>query len=234
MADNRQLEDWHRQALLTEYQVCQQENSSNQLRFWTVAGIFIGVSSALFAGFLFGVLANDRLFRLFVKMITEAGSGTKIWILRIIILVLSLVILSIFWFLRLWMRRVGFLCRINYERMRDIESRLGMWQNWRIYGVDQYKDGKFDSSIKSFEEMLLKYRKPDWWKKWRTIPRYRYGKPNRRNYDAIFGALIFLWLFVVFSLWISLLPIPLAFSLILAFVLAIVIDFLIICLTRPA
>lgn len=218
------------QALLTEYQTLQDDNSSSMTSFWTIAGIFIGISTALFAGLIYGVLANDRLFGVFVKMITEAVSGTEIWVLRIIMSLLAVVVLFVFWFLRLWMRRIGFRQQINYERMRDIEQELGMWHVWRVYGVDSYKDGKFDSSIKSFEEMLLNYRKPEWWKKWRTIPRY--GKPNRSNYDAIFGALIFLWSLLIISVWLPIIAAFPMFIILMDFLLALGGTILVVYLTR--
>jgi hypothetical protein len=61
MADE-QLEDWQRQALLIEYQVCQEDNSANFQGFWTLAAIFIGLSSAFLAGLIYAVIANESVF----------------------------------------------------------------------------------------------------------------------------------------------------------------------------
>ena len=229
------IPNWQRQAWLTEYEACQEKNSSDQIRFWTVAGIFIGISSALIAGLMYGILANELLFDLFLETIADASDEREIWTLRIVISMLSLVILFIFWFLRLWMRRVGFLNQINYERMRDIERELGMWHNWRVFGVDRWRGNNFHDRDRN---RLLAYQPAEFWQAWRRVPRY--GQPNRLNYNMIFGAIIFLWSLLIASLWVpflsNLLPtssIPCLIILIIDLVLAAIIAFLVIFWTRP-
>ncbi len=60
---NGDITDEQRKILLIEYQVCEQDNDGNFQGYWTLAGIFIGVSSALLAGLIYGVMANDGSLR---------------------------------------------------------------------------------------------------------------------------------------------------------------------------
>jgi hypothetical protein len=127
-------------SLLTEYQVCQHDNSYTSVSYWTLAGIFIGISSALLAGLIYGVLANNDLFQIFGQAITTISATRQIWMLRIIILILGIGIIWMLCCLWHWLKRVRLLQQINYRRMREIELELGMWKSWRVHAIDEWQE----------------------------------------------------------------------------------------------
>jgi hypothetical protein len=118
--------------LLKEYEVCEQDISSTSINYWTLAGIFIGISSALLGGLLYGILTN-------IQVITTISTSDALT-LRIIISVLSGAIITILVFLYFWLKRVNYLADRNYERMREIELELGMWKSWRIHSIDRWNE----------------------------------------------------------------------------------------------
>jgi len=122
------------QAWLVEYQVCQQDANSTSSNYWTLAGIFIGVSSVLLAGIIYGVLANDN------------GFNAIDCTLRTLVTIFGVAIITILVFLWFWLKRVNYLTDRNYERMREIELDLGMWKSWRVHSIDTWKDLGFKSS----------------------------------------------------------------------------------------
>jgi len=140
MADNRQIEDWQGQALLTEYQACQNDVNSESANYWSMARIFYGISTALLVALIFWVVANPEVFTTFVAVLSKGRYATlkgessllSIKLLNLIILLASVVTISISHFLRGWLNRVSFLQQINFRRMRDIELELGMWKSWRF------------------------------------------------------------------------------------------------------
>jgi len=213
------LSDNERQALLVEYQACQHDNNASGSSYWTLTGIFIGFSSVLLGGLVYGLLQNNELLQ---TLLLEVKLSPQILALLVIAIVVGGVVIAILCFLRRWLRRVGFLQQINFERMRDIERELGMWKSWRVHGVDHWTSNRFDNSVLPNDSArLLEYRDVNFWQHWRN--RARYEQSSRWHYDGIFGGLIFLWSFVVLSvLFLTLVRFsPLAFSLILAFVLAV-------------
>jgi hypothetical protein len=119
-----------------------------------------------------------------------------------VVLLLSLV--------RLWLRRYIFLQQSNFERMREIESSLGMWKSWRVHGIDHWnkKASDFDDEITD-KASLISYKSRDWWRSWRMG--HKYASPSGLYYDWIFGVLIFLWLFQIFAVS-SLFKFPSSFS----------------------
>ena len=58
---NEQLKDWQRQAMLNEYQACQNDNNSTAQNYWLLSGIFIGLSTALLGALLYGILVNFQV-----------------------------------------------------------------------------------------------------------------------------------------------------------------------------
>lgn len=131
------------QALLTEYQACQQDNSSTSISYWTLAGIFFGISSALLAALIYGVLANRDLFQILLSETTSSNALNQRIVLGVT-LVLGTGIIFVLCFLWGWLKRVGFLQQINYERMREIELELGMWKSWRVHALDQWPIKRYD------------------------------------------------------------------------------------------
>lgn len=121
--------------LLKEYEVCQQAINSSSQNYWLITGIFIGVSSALLAGLMLGVLSNDGLFNAITGKTTE-----DLQILRIVTTFLGVPVIIIIIMLFLWLQRVNYLSDRTYERMREIELEYGMWKHWIILTIDKWKD----------------------------------------------------------------------------------------------
>jgi hypothetical protein len=128
----RQLEDWQRQAMLTEYQACQNDNSSTAQNYWLLSGIFIGLSTALLGALLYGILTNFQV----VTTLIEKDAHT----LRTIVAVIGASIIIILTFLYFWVKRIHYLADRNFARMREIELELGMWKSWRIHIPDRWND----------------------------------------------------------------------------------------------
>jgi len=149
------------EALLAEYEACEQDNNASPSVYWTMAGIFIGISSAMLGGLIYGVMANNELFQtlfevISMKQITTNGDPRQILMLGIIILILGSVIVFILYFLKGWLRRISFLQQINFERMREIELELGMWKSWRVHGIDNWmeiRDRVGDEWLKRSDEL---------------------------------------------------------------------------------
>ncbi|MFQ5997042.1 MAG: hypothetical protein ACE5KP_05400 [Dehalococcoidales bacterium] len=234
----REVPNWQRQAWLTEYQALQHDNSASGVSYWTLAGIFIGFSSALLGGLIYAVLRNTELLRTILQEVIPTDVLPQVWALCLIAIVVGGVVIAILCFLRRWLRRVSFLQQINFERMRDIERELGMWKSWRVYGVDHWRGNDFDNTISDEDSnRLVDYQPPNYqrlkfWQHWRN--KTRYEQSSRWHYDGIFGGLIFLWSFVVLSvLFLTLVRLaPVTLSLTLAFVLAIGLAFLLVWLSR--
>ena len=111
--------------------------------------------------------------------------------------------------------------------MRDIESQLGMWKSWRVHGVDHWnvKSCDFDNE-KVDNNSLVTYKSQDWWCHWKAGRRY--ARSSGWYYDGIFVVLIFLWLYVVFTIF---RPSKLPWSIISALIIGAV-DFFIIRFTQ--
>ncbi|UCG09997.1 MAG: hypothetical protein JSW30_04505 [Dehalococcoidia bacterium] len=110
---------WNYQALLTEYQVCQQHNNSRGSQYWITVGIFLGINTA----FLVAV-AN-------VMSKAPVPEYSK-WFVFGIGVAIVLIIICLF----RWLNRVNWYIRIDHARMREIEETLGMLKNRTIHWVD--------------------------------------------------------------------------------------------------
>ncbi len=184
----QQLQDLRRQAWLTEYQVCQHYNSQQSTSYWTLTSIFIGFSSVLLGALIYAFSSNKYS-----------------CLLGIITCVISIAVLLILYFLKGWGKRVAFLQQINFMRMREIESELGMRASWRVHGTDNWiGEGKFkgkitDSDKKADIDMLLDYKSPEWWEKMRydcdqRFPKYEFS--SSWHYTGILYTLFSLWTLV--------------------------------------
>lgn len=154
---NIDAEEPSEQALLREYEACQHDSSSTSVSFWTLASIFIGISSALLAGLLYGLIANNNLFPVLLKVLfgesAQSSELRLILTLSLIVIILSISIFIILYKLWGWLRRARFLQQTNFKRMREIELELGMWKSWRIHTIDEWQRIKDD---KPFEKKLDK------------------------------------------------------------------------------
>jgi len=130
--------------LLKEYEVCQQASNANASSYWIMAGIFFGITSALLGGLLYAILSNERLFPILIETVTTINAPStpisQSWILRILVTVMGIGAIILLHFLKRWLKRITFLSRLNFERMREIELELGMWKSWRVHAVDQWQE----------------------------------------------------------------------------------------------
>jgi len=123
-----------RQAWLTEYQVCSDNNISTGDTYWMVASIFFAISSGLLAAIIGGVLANDSLFNsLFCN--NEPRKTLTVGIIALILAIANIIILKK---LKGWQKRIRFNQSKGQERMREIELLFGMSYEWRIHAIDKY------------------------------------------------------------------------------------------------
>ncbi len=150
------LEEPSEEALLTEYQVCQHDNSSGAQSYWTVTGIFMGLSSIILGGLLYGILSNNLLFQAILLIVKQKDMQTlssilttdtsmiltQVIIVTYVVLVLSFVIFIIYFFLWKWLNRVTFLQQRSFERMHEIELKLRMQRSIRIHAIDRWNEWK--------------------------------------------------------------------------------------------
>ena len=108
--------------LLKEYEVCQHDSSAMISAHWTVTGIFMGISTAVLGWILYSVISKSSSL--------ESVKG--------LVLVFGVVIIILLILLLLWMKRVDFLVQINNQRMRIIETQLGMSKNRIVDVLDNH------------------------------------------------------------------------------------------------
>jgi len=116
------------EVLLKEYEICQQDNNSIGSQIWLSASVLMSANVALLAWFAYVIIKELPL-----PENTEGLVTVPEWLVT----VLGIAIIAIFWSWNRWLNRMRFLKFINYERMREIESALGMRKNWRAYGLDK-------------------------------------------------------------------------------------------------
>ncbi len=192
---NKQEDERLFRSQLTEYQVCQDAIGSNVLSFWTLCAIFIGVSSALLAGLIYGLLTSEYLFDYFAQGIGDQ-TYQHIWLLPIVVLVLGAGNVVILCSLLGWLKRVNYLSDRHYARMREIERYeiehgRGMWKSWIIHGIDHYEE-----LCPEEQALLSKYHDCSWWRNWKSEKEY--DPPSRGRYFLrIFWTLLSLWILVI-------------------------------------
>lgn len=223
--ETEKIKEPSEQALLTEYQALQQDVNSSGSSYWTLASIFIGISSALLLGAVFSVITNEDFYQSWLNQLQ--GKPSDIKAIQTIIAVIGIFVVLMLSIVRLWLRRVTFLQQLNYERMREIESILGMWKSWRVHGIDHWniKECDFDNGV-SEKSKLIYYKEKNWWCNWRSGRRY--ARPSGFYYNCIFAVLIFLWLYIAFSVAF---PIRFPFG-ILSIIIIGIIDYIVLHITR--
>ncbi len=111
--------------LLKEYEICQKEADGSARNFWTVFGFFISISTAVIGAII--------AFGINTYCINQIH---PIWI--ILVLIFSFIVLIVLLFLKAWLERVNYFIRCNNDRMREIESELGMERGLRIWALDHW------------------------------------------------------------------------------------------------
>jgi len=109
--------------LLKEYELCQTETDKNSVNYWTISGIFIGISTALLAAIAAGLTSNN----------------INKWMIFILVLIFGLAIFSFHLLLYKLLKRINFLNRIDFQRMREIERELRMRKSGLVHGLDEWE-----------------------------------------------------------------------------------------------
>jgi hypothetical protein len=135
-----------KEILLKEYEVCQQDIHAGDRDYWTLSAIFIGLSTALLGGLIFGIISNESFFNnLFCQ-----NEPNKILAVGLTVIIVGIAMIIILQKLKGWLRRKLFRAKINRERMREIEIVLRMDSWWRIDAIDKYHEMK--KSTKCLEQ----------------------------------------------------------------------------------
>lgn len=187
--------------LLKEYELCQHDKSSSSTSYWTLAGIFIGVSSAILAGLLYGIFANNSLFQALVKILFSLDEITndieikQVKVVAVCMLLLGIAMIIIICKLWRWLRRTQFLAFRNDERMREIERILKMWKSHIIHGIDNANEDKWGELPIIEREHMSCYKQRDWWKEQKKEAIYEHPSSGS-THKWIFGTLFSLWIIV--------------------------------------
>lgn len=121
--------------LLKEYEVCQSHNNSLGQQAWVTISILITVNIIAIGQVSYEILQNSF-----------PVVGCLNFILVICLASVMVLILIIFY---RWGKRIDFIILLNNERMRQIETKLEMWKNWRVFGLD-ILDGVYKKNIRIF------------------------------------------------------------------------------------
>jgi hypothetical protein len=186
------------QALLTEYQVCQQDQNANVQSYWTLSGIFIAFTSVLLGGLIYGVLSNKDL----LKYIIQPGLSSdkrELLMLGMITVVLGAAVLVILWILRGWLKRVNLASHLHYKRMREIELKLGLRKSFLIEGLDNWKNLKKQMNSEEGGKNLIRELNT-FYEKWNgreEIPKRYEPSSSTWHHRWIIYTLLVLWFFVL-------------------------------------
>jgi hypothetical protein len=104
--------------LLKEYEACQKHNDSLGQQAWVSISIIITVN----------LLVLAQILSIFVKPVP--------WWALVLLIPLGLLMILVLITFKRWDKRIDFMKLLNNERMREIETVLEMWKNWRVYGSD--------------------------------------------------------------------------------------------------
>ena len=138
--------------------------------------------------------------------------------LRTLVTIFGVAIIAILIFLWFWLKRVNYLTDEYYDRMFEIEIRLGMQKNLRVRILDEWNkvhnkeiNKKWDKlkeakSIKRLPEESIS--KLDQMKEelvqfcGRYPKQHWYERPSRNlHYIVILSILIGLWFYLILSVW---------------------------------
>ncbi len=189
------IPNWQREVWLTEYQVCQQDQNSEVQSYWTLTGIFVGFTSVLLGGLIYGVLSNYQLFKIILE---PAPKSKELLILGIISWVLSMAVILILYFLWEWLKRVNFNSQLKFKRMRGIEFKLGMRMNFLVQAMDDWDKLKPEIEKLAKEDKKsendLKESLKDFYITHKDQIESTYKLPSGRwHHRWIFGTLMFVW-----------------------------------------
>lgn len=183
--------------LLKEYELCQQDIIDTSSRYWTIVSIFMAVSTAILGAIATGLISGN-----FISQAIQRHALPQTLVVGSFVFVLGGGIITILVFLMKWLDRVNCLTVINYERMREIETELGMRKNLRVDFNDKIHDKKISIDPRA---------KPTQYKTWWGITSKKNASPNTKVNKAILWTLIAIWAVVVLGA-ISLMVCPLVIT----------------------
>ncbi len=184
-----------RDSKLVEYQVCQQAINSGATSYWTVTGIFVGLSGVLLGAVIFGIISNQSLLDRFVNMPSPTTSG-QVFVVQILATFVGLGMLVVYYALWRWMRRVRYLQQQGFRRMREIELALWMRNSLVITAIDRWEDLKVEEKARIRELGLEECCKAEKAKREYEIP------SSQLPYRLIILVLTFLWGITIIGVWI--------------------------------
>ena len=126
--DSIKLEEWQRQALLVEYQACQQEANAAGSYGWQ-SGIIFFVTTLTLAG----------------AVVTGVFRMETTWYRFLLINTLGIFSIASLFAWKMYCNRERFIRRVVYDRMRMIETILGMRKNLYVDFLDHATDKNWKS-----------------------------------------------------------------------------------------
>jgi len=194
--DEESIEEASEQALLKEYEACQSHNNSLGQQAWVSISIIITVNTLVIVQVIYNLLLTSYPINGYFRLI-----------LVIAIAISMLFILEAF---RRWDKRIDFQVLLNNERMRQIETALEMWKNWRVYGLDIFTRRIRNDRLAQEEWQLLNQNQREYiqslhqrlQEKAQQSDLWRYREPTtKRNifmFDNIIPSLMIFWGIVIF------------------------------------
>ena len=119
--------------LLKEYEVSQQHLNIMMSHYWTLFGVFMPVSTALLGAVPYIILNFNKP----QLLILALGSG----------------IIIILFCLKFYFNRVNAMISADYFRMREIETKLGMFKNLYIHELDHWDEKQLDNEVIGAQEI---------------------------------------------------------------------------------
>jgi len=173
------------QILLKEYETCQSHINSMDSQSWVSFSILISVNLLLIGQVVYNLVKKSAPINGHAELMIVIGLG-----------VAALIILFIF---KHWHKRIRFMVLLNRERMRTIETRLEMWKNWRVYGLDLFdRKEKCERNAKEeWRQLLLDQQKyiERLKKKTERGGIWKYIKPSK--FECVFTTLAILWTAII-------------------------------------
>ncbi|MBI2851089.1 MAG: hypothetical protein HYX80_08645 [Chloroflexi bacterium] len=170
--------------LLKEYETCQSDNNTLASRFWVVSGIYVSLNTAILAGLL--------------AASTSSGGAFPVATIKPLSLMLGLGTICINVLLFLYQTRINYTIQINYYRIQQIESEVGMRKGYLIDALDRWKKLP-DEKKKQLSDLRDRFpSRSCFW----LLAFWRYDKyvpPLGRWLSLIFVILVVFWVvFIVF------------------------------------
>ncbi len=183
-----------------EYQVCEQDNAAIFQGFWTLAAIFIGLSSAFLAGLIYALIASKSL----IDTMLTGNDPWETLVIGIIALVVSAANVVILRKLKGWHRRIMFNQRLNLRRMREIEVKLGMQKSLRVLAIENWQE--LEQELNEFEREennkdkfdKIKGELLEWRQRKRESKEYEPAS-SKKHFPCILYTLMSLWGLVIIA-----------------------------------